>query len=68
MGNGTVTFAGVQSGYGTMVDITHSDGTVVRYAHMSSISVSISGLRGSTSPLQSGQWSPQPAPEPVART
>ena len=40
MSNGVVTFAGVQSGYGTMVDITYSDGTVSRYAHMSSISVS----------------------------
>ena len=28
----------------------------------------VSGARGTTSPLQSGQWAPQPAPEPVART
>ena len=33
-----------------------------------SISVSVVGVRGMTSPLQSGQWLPQPAPEPVART
>ena len=30
--------------------------------------VSISGARGITSPLQSGQWLPHPAPAPVART
>ena len=35
---------------------------------VSSTSVASSGARGSTSPLQSGQWAPQPAPEPVART
>ncbi len=33
-----------------------------------SIRVSTSGLRGKTSPLHRGQWRPQPAPEPVART
>ena len=26
------------------------------------------GASGTTTPLQSGQWLPQPAPEPVART
>ncbi len=30
--------------------------------------VSRAGARGTTSPLQRGQWAPQPAPEPVART
>ena len=34
----------------------------------SSISVAVLGARGTTSPLQSGQWLPQPAPEPDART
>ena len=33
-----------------------------------SIIIAVSGARGTTSPLQSGQWAPQPAPEPVART
>ena len=35
---------------------------------VNSIMVSRAGARGRTSPLQSGQWAPQPAPEPVART
>ena len=35
---------------------------------VNSIIVSRAGARGTTSPLQSGQWAPQPAPEPVART
>ncbi len=34
----------------------------------SSMIVSIRGARGTTSPLQSGQWLPHPAPDPVART
>ena len=33
-----------------------------------SIKVATPAARGTTSPLQSGQWAPQPAPEPVART
>ena len=33
-----------------------------------SIMVLMVGARGTTSPLQSGQWLPQPSPEPVART
>lgn len=33
-----------------------------------SISVPIVGEGGITSPLQVGQWAPQPAPDPVART
>src|SRR5271163_2610396 len=35
---------------------------------VNSIRVAICGEVGMTSPLQSGQWLPQPAPEPVART
>jgi len=35
---------------------------------LNSMMVSSCGARGITSPLQSGQWLPQPAPEPVART
>lgn len=41
MSNGTVVYAGQMSGYGTMVDIRYPDGTVSRYGHMSSISVSV---------------------------
>ena len=33
-----------------------------------SIKVCADGERGMTSPLQSGQWLPQPAPDPLART
>lgn len=40
MSTGTVTFAGEQSGYGTMVKIRYWDDTVTFYAHMSSTSVS----------------------------
>ena len=32
------------------------------------MSVAADGSRGKTTPLQSGQCSPQPAPDPVART
>ena len=35
---------------------------------VSSTSVATAGARGTISPLQSGQWAPQPAPEPEART
>jgi hypothetical protein len=33
-----------------------------------SMSVAVAGRRGMTSPLQSGQWLPHPAPLPEART
>lgn len=39
-GDGTVVFAGRQSGYGNMVEIRHSFGFTTRYAHMSAIHVS----------------------------
>jgi murein DD-endopeptidase MepM/ murein hydrolase activator NlpD len=39
-GDGTVVFAGRQSGYGLMVDIRHSNGFMTRYGHMSRIRVS----------------------------
>ncbi len=39
---GTVIFAGWSSGgYGNLVDIRHSDGTITRYAHNSRLSVSL---------------------------
>ena len=34
-GEGKVTFAGPKSGYGTMVEISHGNGLVTRYAHLS---------------------------------
>ena len=39
--NGVVSFAGVQSGYGNCVEITHSNGLVTRYAHLSGFTVSL---------------------------
>jgi murein DD-endopeptidase MepM/ murein hydrolase activator NlpD len=39
-GDGTVVFAGRQSGYGLMVEIRHPFGITTRYAHMSRIRVS----------------------------
>ena len=41
MSNGTVVFAGQMSGYGTMVDIKYTDGTISRFGHMSTISVTV---------------------------
>ncbi len=35
---------------------------------VNSMTVASAGPRGIATPLQSGQWSPQPAPEPEART
>lgn len=39
MSTGTVSFAGVESGYGTIVKIRYWDGTVSYFGHMSTISV-----------------------------
>jgi Membrane proteins related to metalloendopeptidases len=36
---GKVTFAGRQSGYGNVVEVTHADGLMTRYAHLSAILV-----------------------------
>lgn len=41
MSNGEVVFAGQQSGYGTMIDIRYTDGTISRYGHMSSLQVTV---------------------------
>jgi murein DD-endopeptidase MepM/ murein hydrolase activator NlpD len=38
-GAGTVTFAGEKSGYGNVVEISHSDGLLTRYAHLSAFLV-----------------------------
>ena len=49
-------------------ETTSSSATPLVARCVNSIIVASAGARGSTSPLQSGQCAPQPAPEPVART
>ena len=39
--NGTVTMAGVNGGYGKLVEVEHSNGLATRYAHLSSIDVRV---------------------------
>jgi murein DD-endopeptidase MepM/ murein hydrolase activator NlpD len=39
--NGKVTYAGVMSGYGNCMEITHANGLVTRYAHLSGFNVSL---------------------------
>lgn len=39
--SGTVTFAGWSGGYGNFIEVNHNDGTVSRYAHCSSLAVSV---------------------------
>lgn len=39
--DGTVTSAGWQGGYGNCIEITHANGLVTRYAHMSGFTVSL---------------------------
>jgi murein DD-endopeptidase MepM/ murein hydrolase activator NlpD len=39
--DGKVTFAGWMGGYGNAVEITHANGLVTRYAHMSGLTVSL---------------------------
>ena len=39
--SGTITFAGWSGGYGKFIEIDHQDGTVSRYAHCSSLAVSV---------------------------
>ena len=41
MSTGTVTFAGQESGYGTIVKIRYWDGTITFYGHMSRVSVNV---------------------------
>ena len=38
---GSVTYAGRQSGYGNTIEITHANGLVTRYAHLSGYTVSL---------------------------
>ena len=34
-GQGVVSFVGIRSGYGNVVEVTHASGLVTRYAHLS---------------------------------
>ena len=61
MSTGTVTFAGQESGYGTIVKIRYWDGTVSFYGHMSNLSVT----GGETScPARSSDSPATPATRP----
>jgi murein DD-endopeptidase MepM/ murein hydrolase activator NlpD len=39
--SGQISFAGVKSGYGNCLEITHANGLVTRYAHLSSFTVAL---------------------------
>jgi murein DD-endopeptidase MepM/ murein hydrolase activator NlpD len=39
--SGTVSFVGVKSGYGNVVEISHGSGMITRYAHMSRFGTSV---------------------------
>jgi murein DD-endopeptidase MepM/ murein hydrolase activator NlpD len=39
--DGRVTFAGSQGGYGNTIEITHSNGLVTRYAHLSGFNATV---------------------------
>ncbi len=39
--SGQVTYAGVMSGYGNCIEVTHANGLVTRYAHLSAFTVSL---------------------------
>jgi len=59
---------GVRRRAQTSCTTTNSSATPEVARCASSISVSTAGSRGMTTPLQSGQCAPHPAPDPEART
>lgn len=50
-GEGEVTFAGTKSGYGTMVEVTHGNGIVTRYGHLSATLVTVGQLVQTGTPI-----------------
>jgi len=50
-GVGHVSFAGQRSGYGNLVEITHEDGTVTRYGHLSAFLVREGQKVGTGTPI-----------------
>lgn len=50
-GHGTVTFVGRRSGYGKVVEITHAEGLVTRYAHLSAYLVKSGQVVGAGVPI-----------------
>ena len=60
--------AGVARSVQTSSATTKSSASPLVARCENSMIVATLGERGSTSPLQNGQWLPQPAPEPLART
>ncbi len=50
-GYGKVTFAGVRSGYGNLVEITHSTGLTTRYGHLSAFLVKKGQLVNTGTPI-----------------
>ena len=49
--DGRVTFAGVKSGYGNAIEITHGNGMLTRYAHLSRIDVKVGQAVGAGSTI-----------------
>ena len=56
---GKVTFRGVQNGYGNTVEISHGNGLVTRYAHMSAFRARLG------QEVDAGEPCPQPAGQQV---
>jgi murein DD-endopeptidase MepM/ murein hydrolase activator NlpD len=51
VGAGKVTFAGTKSGYGTLVEITHGNGLVTRYGHLSATLVKVGQVVQTGTPI-----------------
>ena len=50
-GEGKVTFAGTKSGYGTLVEISHGNGLVTRYGHLSATLVKVGQVVQTGTPI-----------------